>query len=98
MPEGSAFARLLGDRGHATDEPRDRSEERGAEAAIRSERNRQGPIRHDRHAHEGRHEVEDLSRRIEDFGRIVPRERETSRGDAGFVSLAFALVNLQRCP
>jgi hypothetical protein len=42
--------------------------------------------------------VETLFCRTKDFGRIVLRECKTSRSYAGFVSLAFALVNLQLCP
>ncbi len=56
------------------------------------------PIPHDRRAYRGRHKVGNLFCRIKDFGRIVLRKCKTARSYAGFVSLAFALVNLQLCP
>ena len=96
--EGLALERPAGDRGCGTDEPRDRAEEPGAEAVIPSKRNREAPIPGDRAACRERHRVENPSCRLEDRGRVVPRERETSRGHAGFVSPAFALANLQLCP
>jgi putative transposase len=65
---------------------------------IPSRRNRETPIAHDRAAYKTRHRVENLFCRIKDYGRIVLRECKTSRSYAGFVSLAFALVNLQLCP
>jgi transposase len=49
-------------------------------------------------AYKARHNVENLFCRIKDFGRIVLRKCKTSRSYAGFVSLAFALVNIQFCP
>ena len=55
-------------------------------------------IPQDRRAYKGRHKVENLFCRIKDFGRIVLRKRKTSRSYAGFVSLAFALINIQLCP
>jgi len=96
--EGSTFERLIGDRGHDTDEPRDWAEELGAEAVIPAKRDRKVPMPHDRRAHKGRHKVEDLSCRIKDFGRIVLRKCKTSRSHAGFVSLALTLINIQLCP
>jgi len=95
--EGLSFERLIGDRGYDTDELRGWAEEHGAEAVIPSKRNRTAAIPHDREAYKGRHKVENLSCRIKDFGRIVLRRCKTSRGYAGFVSLAFALVNIQLC-
>ena len=96
--EGLSFERLIGDRGYDTNELRDWAEELGAEAVIPSKRNRKVPIPHDRVAYRERHRVENLFCRIKDYGRIVPRKCKTSRSYAGFVSLAFALVNLQLCP
>jgi transposase len=64
---------------------------------IPSKRNRKTPIPHGREAYGKRHKVENLFCRIKDFGRIVPRECEASRSYAGFVSLAFALVDIQLC-
>lgn len=96
--EGLTFERLIGDRGYDTDELRDWAEELGAEAVIPSKRNRKVSIPHDRRAHKGRHKVENLFCRIKDFGRIVLRKCKTSRSYAGFVSLAFALINIQLCP
>ena len=95
--EGLTFERPIGDRGYDTDEIRDWVEEHGAEAVIPAKRNRKAPIPHDREAYKTRHRVENLFGRIKDFGRIVPRKCTTSRSYAGFVSLAFALVNIQLC-
>ena len=96
--EGLAFERLTGDRGYDTDQLRDWAEAPGAEAVIPSKRNRKVPIPHDREAYKERHKVENLFCRIKDYGRIVLRKCKTSRSYAGFVSLAFTLVNLQLCP
>jgi transposase len=96
--EGVTFARLVGDRGYDTDAIRAWCTEHGVEAVIPSKRNRKAPIPHDRVAYRERHRVESLFCRIKDFGRIVLRKCKTSRSYAGFVSLAFALVNLQLCP
>jgi transposase len=95
--EGLAFERLIGDRGYDTDELRDWCAEHGAEAVIPSRRNRKTPIPHDREAYKKRHEVENLFCRIKDFTRITLRKCKTSRSYAGFVSLAFALINVQLC-
>jgi transposase len=67
-------------------------------AVIPSKRNRKAPIPHDRAAYRQRHLVENLFCRIKDFTRIVLRKCKTTRSYAGFVSLAFTLVNLQLCP
>ena len=96
--EGLAFERLIGDRGYDTDELRDWAEELGAEAVIPSKRNRKAPIPHDRAAYRERHRVENLFCRVKDFTRAKLRKCKTSRSYAGFVSLAFALINLQLCP
>ena len=95
--EGVSFERLIGDRGYDTDELRDWAEEHGAEAVIPSKRNRKTAIPHDREAYKARHKVENLFCRIKDFGRIVLRKCKTSCSYAGFVSLAFALINVQLC-
>jgi hypothetical protein len=42
--------------------------------------------------------IENLFCRVKDYTRITLRKCKTSRSYAGFVSLAFALVNLQLCP
>ena len=92
------FERLIGDRGYDTDVIRldsaavQRCEEHGIEAVIPSRRNRKTSIPHDGEACKRRHKVENL------LGRIVLRKRKTARRYAGFVSLAFALINLQLCP
>jgi transposase len=96
--DGLVFERLIGDRGYDTDELRDWAEELGAEAVIPSKRNRKAPIPHDRAAYRERHRVENLFCRVKDFTRITLRKCKTSRSYAGFVSLAFALINLQLCP
>jgi transposase len=96
--EGLSFERLIGDRGYDTDELRDWIQELGAEAVIPSKRNRKVPIPHDRAAYRERHRVETLFGRIKDYGRIVLRKCKTSRSYAGFVSLAFTLINLRLCP
>ncbi len=95
--EGLTFERLIGDRGYDTDELRDWAEELGAEAVIPSKRNRKVPIPHDRRAYKGRHKVENLFCRTKDFTRITLRKCKTSRSYAGFVSLAFTLINIQLC-
>lgn len=96
--EGVTFAHLIGDRGYDTDAMRDWCAEREIEAVIPSKRNRKAPIPHDRQAYQKRHRVENLFCRIKDFTRIVLRTCKTSRSYAGFISLAFALVNSQLCP
>jgi transposase len=96
--EGSAFERLIGARGYDADEPRDWAEELGAEAVIPSKRNRKAPIPHDRAAYRERHRVENLFCRVKAFTRATLRKCKTSRSYAGFVSLAFALINLQLWP
>jgi transposase len=55
------------------------------------------PIAHDREAYRTRHKVENLFCRIKDLTRITLRKCKTSRSYAGFVSLAFALTNIQLC-
>ena len=95
--EGLSFERLIGDRGYDTDEIRDWAEGHGVEAVIPSKRNRKTPIPHDREAYRSRRKVENLFCRIKDFTRVTLRKCKTSRGYAAFVSLAFALVNIQLC-
>ena len=96
--EGLVVERLIGDRAYDTNELRDWCTEHGTEAVIPSKRNRKMPIPHDRQAYKRRHLIENLFGRIKDFTRIVLRKCKTSRSYAAFVSLAFALVNIQLCP
>jgi transposase len=102
--EGVSFALLLGDRAYDTDALRldsaavQRCAEHGVEAVIPSKRNRKVPIPHDRARYRARHRIENLFCRAKDYTRIVLRKDKTSRSYAGFVSLAFALINIQLCP
>jgi hypothetical protein len=41
---------------------------------------------------------ENLFCRMKDYTRIVLRKDKTSPSYAGFISLAFALINIQLCP
>ena len=68
------------------------------EAVIPSKRNRKAPIPHDRARYRARHRIENLFCRVKDSTRIILRKDKTSRSYAGFVSLAFALINIQLCP
>ena len=65
---------------------------------IPSKRNRKVPIPHDRVRYRTRHRIENLFCRVKDYTRIVLRKDKTSRSYAGFVSLAFTLINIQLCP
>jgi hypothetical protein len=56
------------------------------------------PIVHDRNAYRQRHRVENLFCQIKDLTRIVLRKCKTSCSYAGFVSLAFTLINIKFCP
>ena len=96
--EGVSFAWLIGDRAYDTDALRAWCGERGVEAVIPSKRNRKVPIPHDRVRYRTRHRIENLFGRVKDYTRIVLRKDKTSRSYAGFVSLAFALINIQLCP
>jgi transposase len=96
--EGLVVERLIGDRAYDTNELRNWCAEHGAEAVIPSKRNRKVPIPHDRQADKRRHLIENLCGRIKDFTRIIVRKDKTSRSYAAFVSLAFALINIQLCP
>ena len=102
--EDVAFACLIGDRAYDTDAIRSdsiavqRCAEHGIEVVIPSKRNRKMPIPHDRARYRTRHRIENLFCRIKDYTRIVLRKDKTSRSYAGFVSLAFALINIQLCP
>jgi transposase len=96
--EGVAFACLIGDRAYDTDALRAWCAEHGIEAVIPSKRNRKTPIPHDRARYRTRHRIEDLFCRAKDYTRIILRKDKTSRSYAGFVSLAFALINIQLCP
>jgi transposase len=102
--EGVSFACLIGDRAYDPAALRlDRAAVQrfaapGVEAVIPSQRNRKVPIPRDRGRYRTRHRIENLFGRMKDATRIVLREDKTSRRYAGFVSLAFALINIQLCP
>ena len=96
--EGVSFAYLIGDRAYDTDALRAWCAEHGIEAVIPSKRNRKVPIPHDRARYRARHRIENLFGRMKDHTRIVLRKDKTSRSHAGFISLAFALINIQLCP
>jgi transposase len=96
--EGVAFACLIGDRAYDTDALRAWCAEHGIEAVIPSKRNRKTPIPHDPARYRARHRIENLFCRVKDHTRIILRKDKTSRSYAGFVSLAFALINIQLCP
>jgi transposase len=96
--EGVSFASLIGDRAYGTDALRAWCAEHGVEAVIPSKRNRKVAIPHDRARYRTRHRIENLFCRAKDHTRIVLRKDKTSRSYAGFVSLAFALINIQLCP
>ncbi len=65
---------------------------------IPSKRDRKAPIPHDRAAYRERHRVGNLLCRVKDFTRITLRDCETSRRYARFVSLAFAIIDIQPRP
>jgi transposase len=96
--EDIAFAFLIGDRAYDTDALRAGCAEHGVEVVIPSKRNRKVPIPHDRARYRTRHRIENLFGRVKDYTRIILRKDKTSRSYAGFVSLAFALINIQLCP
>ena len=95
--DGIALQRLIGDRGYDTDAMRAWCAERGIEVVIPSKRNRKVQIPHDRERYRTRHRIENLFCRVKDWTRIILRKDKTSRSYAGFVSLAFALINIQLC-
>jgi transposase len=96
--DGITFERLIGDRAYDTDAIRAWCAERGIEVVIPCKRNRKVEIPHDRERYRTRHRIENLFCRAKDYTRIVLRKDKTSRCYAGFVSLAFALINIQLCP
>ena len=96
--EGVTFERLIGDRAYDTNEIRAWCVDHEAEAVIPSKRNRKVPIPHDPQAYRSRHRIENLFGRIKDYGRISLRKDKTQRSYAAFLSLAFALINIQLCP
>jgi transposase len=96
--EDVSFAWLIGDRGYDPNDLRAWCAEHDVEAVIPSKRNRKAPIPHDRIRYRTRHRIENLFCRVKDYTRIILRKCKTSRSYAGFVSLAFALINLQLCP
>ena len=96
--EDVVFACLIGDRAYDTDAIRAWCAEHGIEVVIPSKRSRKTPIPHDRTRYRTRHRIENLFCRVKDYSRIVLRKDKTSRSYAGFVSLAFALINIQLRP
>ena len=72
--------------------------ERGIAVVIPAKRSRKVAIPHDRERYRTRHRVENLFGRVRDFTRILLRKDKTSCSYAGFVSLAFAIINCQICP
>ena len=96
--QGVAATCLIGDRAYDTDAIRAWCDEHGIEAVIPAKRNRKVPIPHDPGQYRTRHRIENLFGRVKDWTRIVLRKDKTSRSYAGFVSLAFALVNMRLCP
>jgi transposase len=98
LREDVACACLIGDRAYDTDALRAWCAEHGIEVVIPSKRNRKVLIPHDCARYRTRHRIENLFCRMKDHTRIVLRKDKTSRSYAGFVSLAFALINIQVCP
>ena len=96
--EEVACACLIGDRAYDTDVIRTWCAEHGIEVVIPSKRNRKVPIPHDRERYRTRHRIENFFCRVKDYTRIMLRKDKTSCSYAGFVSLAFALINIQLCP
>ena len=96
--DGIELERLIADRGYDTNAIRAWCADRGIEVVIPSKRNRKVEIPHDGERYRTRHRVENLFCRMKDFTRIILRKDKTSRSYAGFVSLAFALINIQLCP
>ena len=89
-----SFAWLIGDRAYDTDALRAWCAEHAVEVVIPSKRNRKVPIPHDQVRYRTRHRVENLFSRVKDYTRITLRKDKTSRSYAGFVSLAFVLINI----
>ena len=96
--DGIAFERLIADRGYATDAMRAWRAECGIEVVIPAKRGRKVAIPRDRERYRTRRRIENLFCRVKDFTRIILRKDKTSRGYAGFVSLALAIINCQLCP
>jgi transposase len=96
--EGVMFTRLIGDRAYDTNAIRDWLAAQEAEAVIPSKRSRKVLIPHDPQAYKIRHRVENLFGKIKDLARITLRKDKTERSYAAFLSLAFALINIQLCP
>ena len=96
--EGVSFACLIGDRAYDTNDLSTWRAEHAVEVVIPSKRNRKVPIPRDQAWYRTRHRVENLFSRVKDYTRITLRKDKTSRSYVGFVSLAFALINIQLCP
>ena len=95
--EGVSFAWLIGDRAYDTDAHSTWCAEHAVEVVIPSKRNRKAPIPHDQARYRTRQRIENLFSRVKDYTRITLRKDKTSRSYAGFVSLTFALINIQIC-
>ncbi len=96
--EGVPFERLIGDHGYDTNEIRDWLEEHQARRLSHPSATGRRRSRTIRKPTESRHQIENLFCRIKDYGRITLRKDKTERSYAAFLSLAFALVNIQLCP
>ena len=96
--EGVSLACLIGDRAYDTDARRAWCAEHAVEAVIPAKRNRKVPIPHDRARYRTRHRIENRFGRVKDYTRIILRKDKTACSYAAFVSLAFALINIQLCP
>ena len=62
---------------------------------IPAKRNRKVLIPHDQARYRSRHRIENLFSRVKYYTQITLRKEKTSHSYAGFVSFAFALINLQ---
>ncbi len=92
------FTRLIGERADDTNPIRDWLAAQEAEAVIPSKRSRKVLIPHDPQAYRSRHRSENLVGKIKGRTRITLRKDKTEPSYAAFVSLAFALINIQLCP
>jgi transposase len=106
--EGLAFERLIGDHGGArppASEAGPGGHRRGPRPGRGARRRSGDPVEAQPESadptrsqvHKARRKVENLSCRTKDFTRVTLRKCETSRSYAGFVSLAFARINIQLC-
>jgi hypothetical protein len=96
--DGIALERLIGDQGYGTDAIRAWCAERGTEVVIPPKRNRKVVIPHPCERYPTQHRTENLFCRVKDWTRSNLCKDKTSRSPAGFVTLPFALINIQCCP